>query len=717
MAGSATLRGALLLIGFTSVAAQVVLMRELIVTFYGNEISIGVMLACWLLWTAVGSGVLDRISLKANPRRTLGVLELAVAAGFPAALLIVRESKGFFQVAQGQVLGFGPMFAAAFVALGVFCPFSGWLFPAGSRALQRETSTPMAQATTSVYMFEALGSAAGGLIASVVLVRWLQPFEIAAVLACLNLLAAAALLTGRWWMALAAVPLLALGARSLESATLARFWNGFRLLAVRNSVYGNLAVLETEGSRNLAENGLIVTTVPDPAAAEESVHLPLLEHLRPERVLLVGGGANGSIPEVLKHPSVQRIDYVELDPEIPSLARQFFANTLPADGRVAMHAEDGRRFVKRARDSFDVVVVSLPEPQTAQLNRFYTEEFLREAASRLRDSGLLAVAFPSSETYISPQATAFLRCMRRTFETVFPHVAALPGETMHIFGSKAPLVTDAGTMIERLRARGVQTQYVSEHFLPFRLAPERVRELSDLIKPNTNTPVNRDLAPIAYYFDQTLWSARFGTFQRDMLEGAARVPFPAMAAGFVFALLVFSVLIHPSPAAFCAGVTGVTTIGIEVMLLIGFQALYGYVYHQLALVVGAFMAGLASGAWLAARHKRGLSLWAIQAVVAVAPLVVFVLQQQGAAAVIGLAILGGMLGGYQFGVASRRYFDDAGVRPGALYACDLAGSCVGALGVSAYAIPIFGFFRTALLIAFVNVIPTLAAFGRRTPPR
>jgi spermidine synthase len=717
MAGSATIRGALLLIGFTSVTAQVVLMRELIVTFYGNEISIGVMLACWLLWTATGSGLLDRLGLKANPRTTLGVLELAAAAGFPMALLIVRESKGFFQVAPGQVLGFGPMFGAAFVALGVFCPFSGWLFPAGSRALQGETNAPVAQATTSVYVFEAVGSAAGGLIASVVLVRWLQPFEIAAVLACLNMMAAAALLTDRWWLAIAAVPLLALGARSLESVTLARFWNGFRLLAVRNSVYGNLAVLETEGSRSLAENGLIVTTVPDPSAAEESVHLPLLEHPRPERVLLVGGGANGSIPEALKHPSVQRIDYVELDPAILSLARQFFANTMPADGRVAICAEDGRRFVKRTGDSYDVVVVSLPEPQTAQLNRFYTEEFLREAAARLRNPGLLAVAFPSSENYISPQAAAFLRCMMRTFETVFPHVAALPGETVHIFGSNAPLVTDAGTLIERLRARGVQTQYVSEHFLPFRFAPDRVRELSALIAPTVDTPVNRDLAPIAYYFDQTLWSARFGKFQRDLLEGAARVPFPAMAGGLVVALLVFSVLIRPSPSTFCAGITGFTMIGIEVMLLIGFQALYGYVYHQLALVVGAFMAGLASGAWLAARQKHGVPLWTIQAVVAIAPLAVFVLQQSGAAATIALAVLGGMLGGYQFGVASRRYFEDPAVRPGALYACDLAGSCVGALGVSTYAIPLFGFFRTALLIALVNAIPTLAAFGRRTPQR
>ena len=57
----AQLRGILALIGFTSVIAQVVLMRELMVAFYGNEISLGLVLACWLLWTALCSGVFGRI--------------------------------------------------------------------------------------------------------------------------------------------------------------------------------------------------------------------------------------------------------------------------------------------------------------------------------------------------------------------------------------------------------------------------------------------------------------------------------------------------------------------------------------------------------------------------------------------------------------------------------------------------------------------------------
>ena len=47
---------ALALTGFSAVVGQIVLMRELIQVFNGNEISLGILLGTWLLWTAVGSG-------------------------------------------------------------------------------------------------------------------------------------------------------------------------------------------------------------------------------------------------------------------------------------------------------------------------------------------------------------------------------------------------------------------------------------------------------------------------------------------------------------------------------------------------------------------------------------------------------------------------------------------------------------------------------------
>ena len=94
----------------------------------------------------------------------------------------------------------------------------------------------------------------------------------------------------------------------MEAVSLRRLWHGFHLLASQNSAYGNLAVVETDSSRTLLENGLVLFTVPDPQAAEESVHYALLQHRAPRSVLLIGGALNGSAVEALKHPLVERID-------------------------------------------------------------------------------------------------------------------------------------------------------------------------------------------------------------------------------------------------------------------------------------------------------------------------------------------------------------------------------------------------------------------------
>ncbi|MBE9470590.1 MAG: hypothetical protein IMY75_00555, partial [Chloroflexi bacterium] len=59
---------ALAAVGFTSTIAQVVLMRELVATFYGNELLFGLVLTAWLAWVAAGSWGLARLA----ERRQLG---------------------------------------------------------------------------------------------------------------------------------------------------------------------------------------------------------------------------------------------------------------------------------------------------------------------------------------------------------------------------------------------------------------------------------------------------------------------------------------------------------------------------------------------------------------------------------------------------------------------------------------------------------------------
>jgi len=744
--------GSLCLIGLSATIAQIVLMRELMVVFYGNEVSLGVMLATWLLWTAVGSNVCGRLAARAvNPAKVVAYLQTLLAFIFPATILALRVSRGVLQALPGEVLAPVPTFLTCLATLSLLCMVSGCLFVAGSRLYAHVSYSASALATGSVYLLEAAGSAFGGILASIVLVRWLGSIEIALLVGLLNLLAAIGLgMRTRSARAVSLGILLALFAfaeffasRRLEMLSLARLWPGFQLVTSRSSIYGNLAIVGTKGTRSLFENGLLMFNADDPAVAEESVHFALLEHPAPKSLLLIGGGPSGSLAQALQHPSLQRVDYVELDPTVLDLADQYFSGQWAAartDPRIHLYHADGRLFAKSASQTYDVIIVNLPAPQTAQLNRFYTSEFFREAAEKLTPSGVLSFQLPAGEEYISPELAAFLQCVNRSVRDVFPEVATIPGETVHFFAAKQPgvLTSNSAELLARLRSRQLQTRYVREYYLPFRMAPDRMEELAAHIRPQSGTPANRDLMPIAYYFDIVLWSTQFNQAYRQIFLTIAQVSFRWLAIGtaILLALAGTVVLVLPRPnwrvqggAGFCVAVSGLTMIGLEILLLLVFQAIYGYVYHQLALLIAFFMAGMALGAaWRLARAKvagpiasrRQLFLIAgLQIVAALAPILLYfaakALGQMKDATALGfsaqvlfpaLVLISGLLGGYEFVLATQVFFS-ASASPdknlGTLYSLDLLGACLGAVAISAFLFPVFGLLRTAMLISLANL--------------
>jgi len=294
-------------------------------------------------------------------------------------------------------------------------------------------------------------------------------------------------------------------------------------------------------------------------------------------------------------------------------------------------------------------------------------------------------------------------------------VVVIPGESVHFFAAMRPgiLTADPRELISRLRARRIETSYVREYYIPFRMTAERMAELESEIRPRPQTPVNRDFAPIAYYFDVTLWSTQFNQAYRTVFQAIARVPFGGVAAGVGMLALGLAALFRRRAAELCVAATGFTVIGLEMLLLLGFQAIYGYVYQELAAVIAAFMVGMAAGSWWGMR--RG-SLAILQLVAAGAGLLLYLGFQFGASLFPVMAALCGMLGGAQFAAASRIYFGQKERESlGALYALDLAGACVGALVFSAWLIPVFGFLKTAALMAIVNCGPALSAL--RKPPR
>ena len=747
-------KAVLALVGFTAVVGQIVLMRELIVLFNGNELSLGVVLATWLMWTAAGSALTDRLARNvADTRYAIATVECLCGLSLPLTVWVLRGARVLFQAVPGELLGPVPMALVSVACVSVFCGLLGCLFVLAAQWVQQTCAVSGQLATSYAYLLETSGSALGGILTSILLLRFFSSFQIAAIVVLLNACVALSLLfkmrckrmVAVVAMALVvAVPLVTYVAPHLEESSQQRLWTGFHVLGSRDTIYGRLTVVEAGGMRSIYDNGSILANVPDPAAAEESVHYALLEHPAPRRVLLIGGAVNGGIAEALKHPTLERLDYVELDPALTAMFRQFFPTESAqafSDPRVHLHHTDGRLYLKTANDRFDVLIVNVPDPQTAQLNRYYTAEFFRSARDHLAPGGLLALQLHSSEDAIAPELAQLLRSIHHTLQGEFPHVAVIPGDTIHMFAAvdSNVITEDPQVLISRLQSRNLHTLYVREYFIPYRMAPDRMKQVDDLLRPLEKTPVNRDFQPIAYYFGAVLWSAQFKGNYARLLVSAEQIPFSWIVIGVaVLSLLLVLILAWlPKPpvraraaAVWSVAATGYTLMALQILLLLAFQSVYGYVYKEMAMLIGMFMAGIALGSWLRIlRMRKGreeLLLRAVamnQLLLAIsAPLLlvaVSLLARSSAGGAVsiapfvfpGLALLCAMPGGYQFPLAAKIYLREyeASSGAGTLYALDLVGGCGGALLLAGFLIPLFGFWPVACLAAAVSLAPALLA--------
>lgn len=748
---------AITLAGFTSMAGQIVLLRELLIIFYGNELSFGVTLAGWLFWVSVGSlGAARWIAGRVkNKTAAFAVCEVALAFILPLSILCARSIPAVLGFHPGEIIGILPMSLSAFTLLGPICILGGFLF-----ALGCEMYKPVREGAARigyVYILEAAGAATGGLLTSLVLIKFLTPIQIIFFISLLNLTAALFLLREKKIFALPVsiilagfILLLTTGqARYLRNASLSRQWKGYDLLASENSVYGNVAVTKREDQYSVFTNGLYAFSVPDRSTSEMAAHFPLIEHPGPEHVLLIGGGSSGQLREVLKHP-VKSVDYVELDPLVIGLARRH----IPPDGaledpRVNIITEiDGRLFIKRAGRRYDVIIVNLPEPHTAQLNRFYTREFYSEASESLTDNGIISFSSYSNPNYMSPEQVRLYVTLKNTLEEVFPDVKITPGATNYFLASKKKgmLTLDWRVLTERMETRGIEAKYMREYYLFSELSDERIDAFqSRLAEQESWQPeLNADFRPVAYYYNMTLWSTYFKYNLKKMFKAInAKVIYTGAIA--LYLILIIPALLKgvtrkiPSwGVLICVGTTGFAEMAFQVIILLSFQVMYGYVYYKLGIILSSYMLGLIIGAWLVTRSldniKEGRALFIkTQVMIFIYPLIlpilfrVFSALKGGASFWWGsnvifpyLPVIPGLIGGYQFPLANRLHLDavktGTGQSAGLTYGIDILGACLGAIVVTMFLVPIVGIYMSCLLVAGLNLaglIVLVAAGGKK----
>ncbi len=725
---------ALFLIGFAAILGQIILMRELLVVFYGNELSTGVVLANWLIWTSAGALLVGKLARLWRERVTkFATLQVILSLLLPISIVGVRGSKLIVGASPGEILGFLPIFLISFLTLAPFCLISGGLFPLGSEMTQKK-GEERAALLGKVYLLEAIGSSVGGLLFNYVFIHLLTPLQMALCLSSILLFSSFLLYWkgGKLSYQISSLCLLLFvlflfpQASKLSQLSREFQWKGFQLVKSTDTVYGNLALTRRGKQVSLFENGLLIFTYPDILTAEESVLFALLEHPSPQKVLLLGGGLGGSLEQILKDKGIRRVVYLELDPKVIQLGREY----LPpeevknlSDPRVEVINTDGRLWVKKARESFDVIIVNLPDPYTAQINRFYTVEFFNEARKILNPQGIISLTVTSSENYIGPELSRYLSSIFSSLQQVFPDVVVIPGDLNRFIACQAPgvLTYKPEVLIKRLKQRGIKAKYVREYYLPFKLSQERVEYLLSNIRESSK--LNRDFYPISYYNDMVLWATFFSRNFKEIFLFFSKMNLLWVAAPMLLLLLLFGGWrrrLKGKAILLAVMSMGFAEIAFEVMIILAFQVFFGFLYYKLGFLITAYMIGLAIGSGLSTYKLRSFRspffvFVGTQLLVAIYPLILlatFALFSSrgspswGANLLFPLLILGGgLLGGFQFPLANKLYLRSGrrvSKSAGLVYGLDLVGSCLGALLASAFLLPILGIPGTCWALALIN---------------
>ena len=755
--------------GFAATVAQILLLRELLVLFYGNEMSTALVLAGWLLWTALGSALAAGFAGRRPPREgTLALLLSLQALGVPALVLCVRGVRWLLGIPLGELAPTGTMLLVCLTMPVLFCPVAGALFGSCWAYQRSRDAASSGRGPLAIYLGEALGAAAGGIAFYFVMLRLATALGTAIAVALL-LLAVAGWVVWRyggrshrvpigipWAVVTLAVVAMAFARGDLEMRSRRWQW-GEHLAAVRDTPFHNIAVLEEREQVTVFTNGLWLWTRPDPATAELAVHPALLQHPHPRRVLLLGGGVAGQVAEALQHPSLERLESVELDPELISLSESFLdsdARESLREGRVEILSGDAGTFLGRGDATYDVILMSVGDPINAQMNRFYTEEFFDLVRQRLRPGGIFTFSVPGGGDMVGPSHARLLGSLDRTLRQIFPEVRVLPGERARFFAARAEgeLVLNPTLLAARIRERNLELVHLREDTLQDLMSPLRLDYMEAVLGELGENRVNRQFSPVCYYHGTLLWAAQWHPALAGWIEEAAAIrPLHLfLGIGTLGVLLnLFFWLGRPRYRA-AVGVSVMLQGGwgmvLQVVLILSFQILAGFAYLQLALIIAFFMAGLAAGTlavkkgdrhrnW---RRKRKRSacprIWlvGVQAGIAALPLVLLVfLSPVGAGLRAALSpaaaswiftavsFVAGVLGGSHFSLAALAstaagaQLERAG---GYLYAIDLAGAAGGALAAGLFLLPLYGVASTLVLLSLLALV-SLVTLLRRVPAR
>jgi spermidine synthase len=660
------------------------------------------ILANWMLLTGLGSflGKLFENQISKTNFINFGHILMAFLP------LIISFMTYYLRSAiypPGKIINLAEVFFNSFILLSPFCLITGILFPGLASILSSLTKSNV---INKAYSIEALGSLIGGVLFNFLLLIVLKTFFSLTILMMINLTAVIinVYLSGKritsYIIAGLTITLTVIIAFSnLDKRSLQYLYPNQEIAYFKDTPYSKIVVTYTEGQYNFYENGNFLFSEGNTINIEESVHYAMVQHPDPKYVLLISGGISGMINEILKY-KIKEIDYVEQNPDLINVGELFTSNILQ-DSSVHVINMDARQFIKKnSNKKYDVVLINLPDPSSARINRFYTLEFFEELKKDLHENAVISISLTSTSNYLGEESRKINSSVFSTLKLLFENVIIIPGGLNFFIASDEKL---SYSIVEQLELRKIKNEYVNRNYLEDKRIEHESNLIGDAISDKVT--INTDFKPVVYLYQLQYWMSHFDINYFILIS---LILFPVLYSFFKLNFINYGVFI-----------TGFSASSVEVILIIAFQIIYGYTYQMLGIIITFFMAGLLIGSiFLINKIAIVIKTYSIiQYLIGIyaicLALILYFLRSSSInnflihLIFILLISIMGILTGLQFALATRLRSISIPRIAASTYASDLLGAAVGAILIAAFFIPYFGILKVSLIVAILNFITGL----------
>ena len=700
--------------GFSGIVAQLLFLREMLVIYYGNEFTLGIILANWLISEALGSFYLGRRIKSYNLLIIIFIFSLFFS------FIILRNIKNILNLPFGQVIPLHLIFLSSFFILLPISISHGALFTNFASHL----SSFLKKGISLTYFYETLGTLFGGLFFTIFLIKYLTPLKIIALIIFLNLLILFLSFKKYWQL----FPFLffyfffLFNLKKAEVNTIKALWQNRNVIYYHNSIYGNITVLKDEEQYTLFHNGvpIIVSPLPFIQSLQDFIHLPLLLYQKINnknlKILFISGGIGGNLNELKRYEDLE-IDYLEIDPEIFKVLKKLKSPLIEKElniKKLKIYHLDARYFLRKFNKEYDLIYLGLKEISDLTLARLFTKEFFLLLKRRLKKDGFFIFSLPGSLTYLPQELKLINKTLLNTLKKVFNYVLIIPGDEYNIFISSDNEILNNENLLATI-ADGLKylkdknDLIINENYLRLRLKENYFLFLSQSLA-NIKGKINTDFSPIALYYFLSYFNSHFSLFLSQFFLSLEKIRFSYLLF-FLIVPFVFLLLKRDKKKglAFLIFTTGFYSLLTSLTISFAFQIAYGYLYYQIGFLTTALMAGFALGSYFGKERKNNY-LWLIIFELLLILFSLFLLFQMKIVYhlspfyFIFFSFLAGFLGGAEFPLASELYEEeDKSKVAGTLYTGDLLGGFLSGILGSSFLIPLLGIQQSLIFLIFLKI--------------